>query len=48
MLAAIDTSLNVATPQNSTLNSITVTADHGIIVIKNYRTPLKIPGMMGS
>ena len=35
-------------PQNSTLNSVTVTADHGIIITKDYRTPLKIPGMMGS
>lgn len=35
-------------PQNSTLNSVTVTADHGIIITKGYRTPLKIPGMMGS
>ncbi|HXP50419.1 MAG TPA: hypothetical protein VN922_10710 [Bacteroidia bacterium] len=35
-------------PQNSTLNSVTVTADHGIIVTKIYRTPIKIPGMMGS
>ena len=35
-------------PQNSRLNSVTVTADHGIIITKDYRTPLKIPGMMGS
>lgn len=35
-------------PQNSTLNSVTVTADHGITVTKAYRTPWKIPGMMGS
>ena len=35
-------------PENSSLNSVTVTADHGIIVTKNYRTPIKIPGMMGS
>jgi hypothetical protein len=35
-------------PQNSKLNSVTVTADHEIIVTKDYRTPLKIPGMMGS
>src|SRR5215813_3885495 len=35
-------------PQNSRLNSVTVTADHGIIVTKDYRTPIKIPGMMGS
>jgi hypothetical protein len=35
-------------PQNSTLKSVTVTADHGLTVTKEYRTPLKIPGMMGS
>ena len=35
-------------PDNSSLKSVTVTADHGIAVTKEYRTPLKIPGMMGS
>jgi hypothetical protein len=35
-------------PDNSSLNSVTVTADHGISVTKVYRTPMKIPGMMGS
>jgi hypothetical protein len=35
-------------PENSTLKSVTVTADHGLSVTKDYRTPLKIPGMMGS
>ncbi len=38
-------------PENSTLKSVTVTAltaDHGLSVAKDYRTPLKIPGMMGS
>ena len=35
-------------PQNSTLKSVTVTADHGVTVTKDYRTPLKLPGMMGS
>ena len=35
-------------PQNSRLNSVPVTADHGIIITKDYRTPLKIPGMMAS
>jgi hypothetical protein len=35
-------------PENSTTNSVTVTADHGLTVTKDYRTPLKIPGMMGS
>jgi hypothetical protein len=35
-------------PENSSLKSVTVTADHGVVVTKDYRTPLKIPGMMGS
>lgn len=35
-------------PSNSSLNSVTVTADHGIAVTKAYRSPFKIPGMMGS
>ena len=34
-------------PANST-QSVTVTADQGVKVTKAYRTPLKIPGMMGS
>ena len=29
---------------NSAVKSVTVTADHGIIVTKGYRTPIKIPG----
>ena len=35
-------------PENSPLQSVTVTADHGLSITKAYRTPLKIPGMMGS
>jgi len=35
-------------PANSTTRAVTVTADHGLTVTKDYRTPLKIPGMMGS
>ena len=35
-------------PENSSLQSVTVTADHGLSVTKAYRTPFKIPGMMGS
>ncbi len=35
-------------PENSTLQSVTVTADHGLSVTKAYRIPIKIPGMMGS
>ena len=29
---------------NFAVKSVTVTADHGIIVTKGYRTPIKIPG----
>ena len=35
-------------PENSPLQSVTVIADHGLSVTKAYRTPFKIPGMMGS
>ena len=35
-------------PDNSPLQSVAVTADHGLSVTKTYRTPWKIPGMMGS
>ena len=35
-------------PESSPLKSVTVTADQGLFITKGYRTPLKIPGMMGS
>jgi hypothetical protein len=35
-------------PDNSSLKSVTVIADHGLMITKAYRTPMKIPGMMGS
>jgi hypothetical protein len=35
-------------PANSPLKSVTVTTDQGVRVTKDYRTPIKIPGMMGS
>jgi hypothetical protein len=35
-------------PENSPLQSVTVTADHGLRITKAYRIPWKIPGMMGS
>lgn len=35
-------------PENTQLQSVIVTADHGLGVTKAYRTPWKIPGMMGS
>lgn len=35
-------------PDGAPLDSVTVTADNGIKVIQNYRTPIKLPGMIGS
>ena len=35
-------------PESSELKSVTVTTDHGLSITKAYRTPFKIPGMMGS
>ena len=35
-------------PESSALQSVTVTADHGVSITKAYRSPIKIPGMMGS
>jgi hypothetical protein len=35
-------------PEGSTLQSVTVTADHAVSITKAYRSPIKIPGMMGS
>lgn len=35
-------------PDNSPLKSVTVTTGQGLSTTKGYRTPFKIPGMMGS
>jgi hypothetical protein len=35
-------------PSNSPLKSVTVTTDQGLSMTKDYRTPIKLPGMMGS
>ncbi|WP_337861960.1 hypothetical protein [Nitrososphaera sp.] len=35
-------------PEGSPLDSVTVTADHGIKVVQQYRKPIKLPGMIGS
>ena len=40
--------LSQSTGWLSPLQSVAVTADHGLSVTKSYRTPWKIPGMMGS
>ena len=35
-------------PENTPLKAITVTTAQGLTVVKEYRTPIKLPGMMGS
>jgi hypothetical protein len=35
-------------PESSPLESVIVTADQGLVITNGYRTPIKIPGMMGS
>src|SRR5215831_7208834 len=35
-------------PDDSPLKSVTVKTDQGLTLTKNYRSPFKIPGMMGS
>jgi hypothetical protein len=38
----------VSPPEGTQLRTVTVTADHGINITKEYRRPIKLPGMMGS
>lgn len=35
-------------PEDALLDSVTVTADNGIKVVQKYRSPIKLPGMIGS
>ena len=35
-------------PDNTPLKAVTVTTAQGLTVVKEYRTPIKLPGMMGS
>ena len=35
-------------PSNSSLKSVTVIADHELKITKSYRSPIKLPGMVGS
>lgn len=41
-------SRTMSPPEGAQLDSVTVTADHGILVLQQYRTPIKLPGMIGS
>lgn len=47
-LASLSPGDKVIPPDDSPLKSVIVTADHGLKIIKDYRSPFKIPGMMGS
>jgi hypothetical protein len=35
-------------PDGAQLDTITVTAEPDIMIVKHYRTPIKLPGMIGS
>jgi hypothetical protein len=35
-------------PEGSNLNVVKITADNGINITKEYRKPIKLPGMIGS
>lgn len=40
--------LTMSPPENVQLDSVTVTAEPGIKIVHAYRTPIKLPGMIGS
>lgn len=40
--------LLLSPPQNVPLDFVTVTTSEGLNLTKTYRTPIKLPGMMGS
>ena len=41
-------SRNMSPPEGVQLDSVIVTADPDISIIQQYRTPIKLPGMIGS
>jgi hypothetical protein len=40
--------ISLSPPEGSNLNAVRIIADHGINITTGYRTPIKMPGMMGS
>jgi hypothetical protein len=40
--------LLLSPPENAPLDFVTVTTSEGLNLTKTYRTPIKLPGMMGS
>ena len=41
-------SRTMSPPEGVQLDSVSVTADPGINIVQQYRTPIKLPGMIGS
>lgn len=41
-------SLNLSPPEGTQIDHVTVTAAPGIQIVQSYRTPIKLPGMIGS
>ena len=41
-------SRTMSPPEGVQLDSVSVTADPGISILQHYRTPIKLPGMIGS
>ena len=40
--------ISLSPPEGSNLNVVRIVADNGINITAGYRTPIKMPGMMGS
>lgn len=40
--------ISLSPPEESNLNLVKISADNGINITSGYRTPIKMPGMMGS
>ncbi|MEW6604016.1 MAG: hypothetical protein AB1351_04925 [Thermoproteota archaeon] len=40
--------LNFSPPEGAQIDHVTVTAEPGIKIVQSYRTPIKLPGMIGS
>jgi hypothetical protein len=40
--------MNFSPPEGAQLDRVTVTAEPGIHIVQPYRTPIKLPGMIGS
>ena len=40
--------ISLSPPEGSNLNQVRIIADNGINITSGYRTPIKMPGMMGS